>query len=366
MLAASRSRRSPDDSSRSSAASAAPTIGGRDGVREEVRPRALAQQLDHLAAAGDVPAAGAADRLAQGAGEDVHAAAGAGALGRAAAARAEDADGVRVVDHDHRVVALGEVADRRQVRDVAVHREHAVRGDQPAARAGRLLELRLQIGHVAVAVAQPLGLDQADAVDDRRVVQLVGDHGVVGRQQHLEQARVGVEAGAEQDRVLGAQERGDPLLQPAVDLLRAADEPHRREAEAPLVEGRVRRVGHRRVARQAEVVVGAEVDQLRPVLQRDPRPLARLQDRLVLLHPRVTHGSELRRQLVLHRVEHSLTPSPRSWNRDRSPAGESTYPSRARTPCALPGHGSGRRRGRARSRTPRSARPCSGRRPGRF
>ena len=68
------------------------------------------------------------------------------------------------------------------------------------------LSLRLEIVHVAVLVAEALRLAQADAVDDGGVVELVGDDGVFVVEQRLEQAAVGVEAGAVEDRVLGAEE----------------------------------------------------------------------------------------------------------------------------------------------------------------
>ena len=79
-------------------------------------------------------------------------------------------------------------------------------------------ELRLQVGHVGVAVAQPAGLAQPDAVDERGVVELVGDDGVLGAEQRLEHAAVGVEAGGVQDRGLGAEE----LRQPRLELACAA------------------------------------------------------------------------------------------------------------------------------------------------
>ena len=55
-------------------------------------------------------------------------------------------------------------------------------------------DLRLEIGEVAVFVAVTLRLAEPDAVDDRRVVQLIADHGVLGGQQGLEQPAIGVEA----------------------------------------------------------------------------------------------------------------------------------------------------------------------------
>ena len=67
-------------------------------------------------------------------------------------------------------------------------------------------EAVLQLGHVAVGVAQALRLAQADAVDDAGVVERVGDDRVALIEQGLEQPAVGVEARGVQDRVLGAEE----------------------------------------------------------------------------------------------------------------------------------------------------------------
>jgi hypothetical protein len=128
--------------------------------------------------------------------------------------RADEADGMGVVDHHQRAIFVGQVADRLQVGDHAVHGEHAVGGDQLEAHAGgvRGLQLRLEVGHVVVAVAVAPGLAQAHAVDDGGVVELVGDDRVLfGAEQGLEQAAVGVEAAAVQDGVLGAEETSEML-----------------------------------------------------------------------------------------------------------------------------------------------------------
>ena len=117
---------------------------------------------------------------------------------------AHESDGVRIVHHHQRAVFFREITDAAQVGDGAVHREDAVGGDEPEARAAGFLQPRFEVGHVVVAVAQPLGLAESDAVDDRGVVQLVGNDGIVGPQQGLEQAAVGVEARGVEDRVGGA------------------------------------------------------------------------------------------------------------------------------------------------------------------
>ena len=60
-------------------------------------------------------------------------------LDRPAPRLAEHADAVRVVDDDDRVVLARELDDLRQLREVALHREDAVREDELArvARRGR-------------------------------------------------------------------------------------------------------------------------------------------------------------------------------------------------------------------------------------
>ena len=81
------------------------------------------------ALAGDI-AAEAAERLGERAFQDIDAVHDAVALGDAAAARAVHADRVNLVDIGHRAIALGEIADLGQRRDIAVHRIQALAGDQ--------------------------------------------------------------------------------------------------------------------------------------------------------------------------------------------------------------------------------------------
>src|SRR5207249_11026770 len=140
--------------------------GWGDRVREQVWARALPQHGDQLFAPRHVAAARPAKRLAERARDGVDATHHAVVLVRAPAVRADETDGVRVVDHDRRVVTLRKVADLRQGRHVAVHREHAIGHHHPETRTCALLELALEVLHVAVRVAKTLRLAEADAVDD--------------------------------------------------------------------------------------------------------------------------------------------------------------------------------------------------------
>ena len=81
--------------------------GGRAGGGKNVRPGTIHQPLDQRPAAGDEPAH-ATQRLAERADADVDAVFHAKVLGHAPAVLAEHARGVGFVDHQHRLVTLGQ------------------------------------------------------------------------------------------------------------------------------------------------------------------------------------------------------------------------------------------------------------------
>ena len=67
--------------------------------------------------------------------------------------------------------------------------------------------------HVLMLVSVLFGLAQPDAVDDGGVVELVREDGVLGAEDLLEEAGVGVEAAGVQDGVLAAVELGNLALE---------------------------------------------------------------------------------------------------------------------------------------------------------
>ena len=144
--------------------------GGGHGVGEQIGAGLLPQQIDDFLARRRVTAARAAQRLAEGAGQNVDAAFHARVFRGAAPVRAHKAHGVAVVHHHQRAEFIGQIANGGQVGDKAVHGEHAVGGDQLDAGVLRLEKLFAQVGHVVVAVAQALRLAQAHAIDDGGVV----------------------------------------------------------------------------------------------------------------------------------------------------------------------------------------------------
>ena len=98
------------------------------------------------------------------------------------------------------------------------------------------------------------------------MVQGVGDDGVLGGEERLEHAAVGVEAGRVEDGVIGMEIVGDGFLELLVDVLGAADEADGGHAVAARVDrflGGGREPG---AVGQAEVVVGTEIQGLAAVL----------------------------------------------------------------------------------------------------
>ena len=188
--------------------------------------------------------------------------------------------------------------------EVAVHREDAVRRDQAVPSVGGLLEPRLELVHVAVRVAQPARLAEPDPVDDRGVVELIRDDRVLLAEQRLEQAAVRVEAGAEEDRVVGTEELGQTLLELAVQRLGAADEADRGHAVAPAVERLVGRLDDRRMVGEPEVVVRAEVEQLAAPGHVDMRALGRRDLELGLVEPGLAYLGERPGEILPQRSVH--------------------------------------------------------------
>src|SRR5450755_4169280 len=230
-------------------------------IGKQIRTRALAQQLDDFLASRSIASRGAAQRLAQRAGDDVHLGFDSAVFGRAAAAVAHETDCVRVVDHHQRPMPFRERADRAQIGDDSVHGKNAVGGDQLEARAGRVgfVQFGLEIAHVVIAVAETFCLAKPDAVDDACVVQFIADNRVFLAEKRLEEAAVGVETARIENAVVCPQEPAQRRLELLVHGLRAADEAHRGHAEAPMIERLFRRRYHAWIVGEPEIIIGTQV-----------------------------------------------------------------------------------------------------------
>ena len=87
------------------------------------------------------------------------------------------------------------------------------------APAPRRRKLGLQIGHVAVGEAETLRLAKPHPVDDRGVVQRIGDDRVLLAEQGFEHPAVGVECGRIEDGVLEAEPVGHSPFEVLVQSL---------------------------------------------------------------------------------------------------------------------------------------------------
>ena len=201
---------------------------------------------------------------------------------RAAALGADKSRGMRVIDRQDRAVTFCEHTDLRQRRDRAIHGKHAVGNDEARARALRLDQPRLEFGEISVRVAKLACLAEANPVNDRGVIERVGDDRVLLVEQRLEQPAVGVEAGGIKDRFLGAQETGQPRLELAMNALSTADKTHRSAAVTKAVERAVSGGEHGGMIGEPQVVVGAQVDDLGPAGDLNDGALRRVQHALGL------------------------------------------------------------------------------------
>src|SRR5258707_3430893 len=135
----------------------------------------MVEKINQIARAADVSA-----QRANGLGErphlNVHAPVNVEVVSSAAPVAAEHAGRVRVINHHDGAVFLGQITQRRQRANVAVHGKHAVGDQQLVARLdGNFLQQFLGVDRVFVAKDLDLGAGETRAVDDAVVVQLVGD-----------------------------------------------------------------------------------------------------------------------------------------------------------------------------------------------
>ena len=179
------------------------------------------------------------------------------------------------VKTDERVVLVGEVANALEVCDNAVHRERAVRENHDVfrSRRTRFLKLGFEVRHVVIFVAETHRLAEAHTVDNRSVVEFVGNNRVAFLEEAFEETAVRVEARAVEDRVFGFEEFGNRGFELLVNRLRAANEADGRATESVLVERFVRRLDDVRIVRKPEVVVRAHIDDFAPVFEANVRRL---------------------------------------------------------------------------------------------
>ena len=160
------------------------------------------------------------------------------------------------------VLAL-DLDEGRQVGDVTVLAVDAFDDDQhPAVLVTDVGEQLVERGVVVVRERPARGAGELAALHDAVVREAVVDHQVAFAEQVPDHGDVGGVAADQSDRVLGAEQLRQLELQFAVDGLLAGEQARRRAGAAPSAHRVRHRLGHRGVARHAQVVVAGEVDHL--------------------------------------------------------------------------------------------------------
>ena len=237
---------------------AADDRGGERGGEDEAAGL-VAQVFDDLALAGD-ESAHRAERFREGAHDDVDLVVDSEMVDRAAAERAEDAEGVGLVDVGERAVFLRRLEDGRQVGDVAGHAEDAVEHDELAGVGGQALEAVAQRNGGVVAEGHELRRRELAAVDDAGVVLAVAEDGVALLGEGGERALVREKAGREQQHRLALEVIGKRFLELLVEADVAVEQAGAGAAGAELARRVAGGLDHALVLGEAEVVVRPDHD----------------------------------------------------------------------------------------------------------
>ena len=185
--------------------------------------------------------------------------------------RAQDADGVGLVGHEHGAREPGRGRQVGQRRPPAVHREDRVGDQEPTAGAVGLVGEYLRSGRrVALGIAGERGPGEGGRVVQAGVTRPVHHHGVAAARKGRQDPQVRHVAGGEDQGGLRAHEAGEVGLQGGMGIGVAGQEPAGARAPAPAVEAAAKGVGDARVCRQTQVVVRGEEEDF-PAGERDAR-----------------------------------------------------------------------------------------------
>ena len=174
----------------------------------------------------------------------------------AAAVASKHAGPVSVVHHHDAVVFFGEVAQLRQRRNIAVHREHAVGDNQLLSRKiCMLLEDAVAVLHIFVTKDLNRRFRKPRPVNNRRMVQFVGDDQIVFAEHGRNRSSVGRKSRLKHYACLHFLERRDLLFQLHVELHGTGNRANRSRADAKSFHRVQCRLAQGLVRGQPEVVV---------------------------------------------------------------------------------------------------------------
>src|SRR5690625_3090667 len=103
-------------------------------------------------------------------------------------------------------------------------------------------------------------LAEAHPIDDGRVVELIGNNGILRAKKGFKYSRISIKCCSIQDRIFHPEKFGYSLFQLFMNGLGAADEPNGRHAVAVRVNRVFGRLNYTRVRREPQIVVGTEIN----------------------------------------------------------------------------------------------------------
>ena len=154
---------------------------------------------------------------------------------------------------------VGQIADFRNRRDIAIHGIDRLEGDDLGHRGVRLGQMHAQMFHVVMAEDALVGPAVANAVDHRGVVHLVGIDNGVGQNlgQRRQRRLVGNIARSEQQRRFLAMQAGELALKLDMIMVVAGDIAGAARPGAELVNRLVDGLDHLGMLRHAQIIVAA-------------------------------------------------------------------------------------------------------------
>ena len=154
--------------------------GRRQGGGEDEGGRIRAHRIDDRAIRGNI-AAERAKTFGERALDDIDFVHHAVAFGNAAAARAIKADRMDLVHIGHRMIAMREIGDLANRRNIAMHGIKALEGDELRPLFAGGLQKLFEMSEIIVAENLPLGAGALDALDHRIVIILIRKNQAVGQ-----------------------------------------------------------------------------------------------------------------------------------------------------------------------------------------
>ena len=165
-----------------------------------------------------------------------------------------------LVNHNQSLIFLCQLANLIQRSGIAIHREDTVGRDDTETLCLRTLQAILQRVHISICIAIANSLTKTHTVDNRCVVERIGDNCILLGKERFKDTAVSVEAGSIEDCILGAKVVGDSLLQLFVHILTSADEANRRHSVATLIHCSLSRLNQARVVGETQIVVCTKVE----------------------------------------------------------------------------------------------------------